>query len=58
LKAISIILIVIGVIGILLGFMMFGDIAIAAIIGSLASLFSGIGFWQVNKALQEMKQSY
>jgi hypothetical protein len=46
-KAISIILIFIGIVGILMGGMMFGDIGIAAIIGALSALFSGIGFLEV-----------
>lgn len=41
---IGILLIILGAIGLLLGMMMFGDIGIACIIGSLAALLSGIGF--------------
>ncbi|MGR5869159.1 hypothetical protein ACT7C5_23105 [Bacillus pacificus] len=51
-KAIAIILILIGIFGILMGGMMFGDIGIAAIIGSLAALFSGIGFWKLDSQLK------
>jgi hypothetical protein len=43
-KVIGILLIVLGVLGILMGLMMFGDIGIACIIGALAALLSGIGF--------------
>lgn len=43
-KVIGILLIVLGVIGIFMGMMMFGDIGIACIIGALAALLSGIGF--------------
>ena len=43
-KIISILLIILGAIGMLLGGMMFGDIGIAAMIGSLTALLSGIGF--------------
>ena len=43
-KVIGILLIILGAIGLLLGLMMFGDIGIAAIIGALSALFSGIGF--------------
>ncbi|WP_455661330.1 hypothetical protein [Pradoshia sp.] len=50
-KLISILLMILGIVGILLSFMMFGDIGIAAFIGSLAALLSGIGFWQAHKAL-------
>ena len=51
-EAIAIILILIGIFGILMGGMMFGDIGIAAIIGSLAALFSGIGFWKLDSQLK------
>ncbi len=53
-KAVGIILIVIGVVGILLGMMMYGDIGIAAIIGASGALVSGIGFLQVNKAIENL----
>lgn len=43
-KVIGILLIIVGVIGILMGLMMFGDIGIACIVGALAALLSGIGF--------------
>lgn len=43
-KVIGILLIILGVIGIFMGLMMFGDIGIACIIGALGSLLSGIGF--------------
>ena len=43
-KIIGVLLIVLGVIGILMGMAMFGDIGIACIVGSLAALLSGIGF--------------
>lgn len=43
-KVIGILLIILGAIGLLLGLMMFGDIGIAAIIGALSALLSGIGF--------------
>ena len=53
-KAVGIILIVIGVVGILLRMMMYGDIGIAAIIGASGALVSGIGFLQVNKAIENL----
>lgn len=53
-KAVGITLIIIGVVGILLGSMMYGDIGIAAIIGASGALVSGIGLLQVNKALQQL----
>ncbi|MEK4508241.1 MULTISPECIES: hypothetical protein [Paenibacillus] len=43
-KVIGILLLILGVIGIVLGGMMVGDIGIAAIIGSITALLSGIGF--------------
>lgn len=43
-KAIGIILIVLGGLGIILGLMMFGDIGLACLVGALAALLSGIGF--------------
>ncbi len=48
-KVTGILLIVLGIIGILMGFMMFGDIGIACIVGALAALLSGIGFIMVSK---------
>jgi hypothetical protein len=50
-KAIAILLIILGVIGIILGMMMFGDIGIACIVGGLSALLSGIGFLTVSKKL-------
>jgi uncharacterized membrane protein len=50
-KTIGIILMVIGVIGVILGLMMFGDIGIAALIGAVTALVSGIGFIKCEKAL-------
>lgn len=44
-KIIAIILMVLGVVGIWLGAMMFGDIGIACIVGALSALLSGIGFF-------------
>lgn len=44
-KAIATLLVILGIIGGFLGLMMFGDIGIAAIIGALAALLSGIGFF-------------
>jgi hypothetical protein len=51
-KIVSILLIILGVVGLLLSMMMFGDIGIAAAIGSLTALFSGIGFASMNKKLE------
>lgn len=41
---IGILLIILGVIGIFMGLMMFGDIGVACIVGALSALLSGIGF--------------
>lgn len=46
-KAISLALVLVGVLGLVLSTAMFGDIRIAGAIGSLAALLSGVGFWQV-----------
>lgn len=43
-RVIGILLIILGIIGIFMGMMMFGDIGIACIVGALAALLSGIGF--------------
>lgn len=54
-KLIGIILVVVGVIGSILSSMMFGDIGLAAFIGSIAALLSGIGFIMMNKRFNEIK---
>ena len=43
-KAIGIILIVWGGLGLLMGLMMFGDIGLACIVGAVTAILSGIGF--------------
>ncbi|MBO9599487.1 MAG: hypothetical protein J7559_16895 [Cohnella sp.] len=48
-KIIGILLIVVGVIGIIMGVNMFGDIGIAAMIGAITGVLSGIGFLLVSK---------
>ena len=55
-KIIGIILIIVGIVGILLGAMMFGDIGVAAMIGALAALLSGIGFILCSKAINAVSQ--
>lgn len=42
-KFIGILLIILGIVGIIMGAMMFGDIGIACIIGALTALLSGFG---------------
>lgn len=51
-KVIGILLIIVGILGIGMGMMMFGDIGIACIVGAITALLSGIGFLKVNKALK------
>ncbi|MDO5133069.1 MAG: hypothetical protein Q4D81_08810 [Eubacteriales bacterium] len=43
-KVIGILLVILGVAGVLLGMMMFGDIGVACIVGAIGSFLSGIGF--------------
>jgi len=52
LKIISIVLIIVGVLGLLLSMFMYGDIAIASMIGSLSALLSGVGFSVISKKIQ------
>lgn len=51
-KAIGILLIVLGILGIIMGLMMFGDIGIACIVGAISALLSGIGFLSLSKNKQ------
>jgi hypothetical membrane protein len=48
-KVIGILLIILGIIGIVMGGMMFGDIGIACIVGAMSALLSGIGFLIASK---------
>ena len=52
-KIIGVILIVVGVIGVIMGSMMFGDIGIAAFIGAITAILSGVGFIKCAKALND-----
>ncbi|WP_202908640.1 hypothetical protein [Halalkalibacillus sediminis] len=54
-KGIGMTLIILGVVGIILSFMMYGDIAIAGLIGSISSLVTGIGFMKINKIIPSAK---
>lgn len=51
-KVISIILLIVGGIGLLLSTMMFGDIGVAAAIGSITAILTGVGFLKLNKLLE------
>ena len=53
-KGIGISLIIWGCIGILFGLQMFGDIGIACIWASVASILAGVGFLSVNKQIQNL----
>ena len=48
-KAIGVILIIWGIVGLLMGMIMFGDIGIACIVGAITAILSGIGFCQASK---------
>lgn len=52
-KIIGIILIAIGVIGFIIAANMYGDIGIAAFIGSIPAVISGIGFLLARKEITE-----
>ena len=52
-KIIGILLLIVGVIGILLAGMMFGDIGVAAMIGAVTAILSGIGFLICDRALKK-----
>lgn len=56
-KIIGIILLIVGITGVLLGSMMFGDIGIAAMIGAASAILSGIGFIQCNRAIKKAHQN-
>lgn len=52
---IGILEIILGVIGIIFGMMMFGDIGIACIIGAIGALLSGFGFLTANKKIRKLQ---
>ena len=51
-KVLGILLVILGIIGLLMGMLMIGDIGIACIVGALSALLSGIGFIIVNSKLK------
>lgn len=53
-KLIGILLILLGIVGIVMGAMMFGDIGIACIVGALSALLSGFGFLSANKRMKDV----
>ncbi len=55
-KAIGILEIILGIAGIFMGMMMFGDIGIACIIGALSALLSGIGFLVADSTFKRKKK--
>lgn len=54
-KGIGISLIIVGTLGIIAGLAMFGDIGVAAMIGAIAGVLSGIGFSKMSKLEELMK---
>lgn len=53
-RIIGILLIIVGIVGILMGSIMFGDIGIACIVGALAALLSGVGFMIAAKKIKNL----
>lgn len=53
-KGIGIALIVVGTIGCLMGMMMFGDIGIACMVGSVGCILSGCGFLSAYRQIQKL----
>ena len=53
-KLIGILLILLGIVGIVMGAMMFCDIGIACIVGALSALLSGFGFLSADKRMKNV----
>jgi len=51
-KVIGILLLLLGVVGVIMGGMMFGDIGIAAMIGAFSAILSGMGFIIADKRMK------
>ena len=56
-KLVAVLLIIVGLAGIGIGFVAFGDIGIAALIGGLSGLLSGIGIFLVARRFDRSTQS-
>lgn len=52
-RVIGILLLILGIVGIILGGMMFGDIGAACIVGALSALLSGVGFLVAAKKINQ-----
>ena len=52
-KIIAVLLTLVGLGGVGLGAMMFGDIGVAAMVGGLVGMLSGSGFWMVANRLRQ-----
>ncbi len=51
---IGVLLIIAGIVGIIMGMMMFGDIGIACMVGAVAALLSGIGFMIASSQIKKL----
>ena len=52
-KGIAIALLVVGGIGVFAGLNMFGDIGVAALIGSVTAILSGVGFLKASRNMHK-----
>lgn len=55
-RIVAVLLILLGVVGLAMGGMMFGDIGVAAMIGAAAALLSGIGFFLAARVIDSVGQ--
>lgn len=55
-RLVGYLLIVLGILGIVAGAAMFGDIGIAAMIGAVTALLSGFGFLRVAKNISRISE--
>lgn len=56
-KVAGFLLILVGLIGIVAGSMMFGDIGIAALIAAFTALISGFGFFRIAGQINTLKKT-